>query len=113
MIPPPDMTHLKRLARVSYENMCLNIFWHEDTRQTIMNETGTSKWWAGRDSNIIEYMGEFLDIYPENLYADQIMVFDQKLRYGKTDDHLNTDIYRCEWSDFACEGLVLHFNLHV
>jgi hypothetical protein len=37
------------------------------------------------------------------------MIFDEAERHGKAaPEQLLTDIYDCEWSDFACEHQVIH-----
>jgi hypothetical protein len=64
------------------------------------------------DGNIIEQVAMYLGCESYYLCADQIMVFDKAERHGKAaDDKLFKDIYDCEWSDFACENLVIHFNV--
>ena len=105
MQPTQDM--MQRLARVTIgDKDSIDVFWNVDLRQVIYMQDNT--WSVRNDSNIIDGICSILH---QDLAASQIMVFDQKEHHGKVYDHLDTDIYDCFWSDFACDKLVLHFKL--
>jgi hypothetical protein len=117
---------MQKVGRITAWNEgCLEVFWNPETREILVHEMGwfsrfpkppvmeeLSLWHAPQsDCNIIQSVAMYLGCLPNDLYADQIMVFDQKEHHGKADKHLDTDIYNCDWSDFACDGLILHFNV--
>lgn len=134
-IPTPDMTYLQKLAQVNvHDAYTLDVFWSEETRKVVMNRRGNPSWYALEDGNIIESIDVFWGEeartlakkrgrnptwFDRNLMdawgleidtvADQLMVFDQKMRHGKARDAW--EIYDCEWSDFACEKQVLQFRI--
>ena len=69
-------------------------------------------WWAQKkDSNICESLSFFLRMNPLDMVFTDLFVF-KKPGHGKVaDDQLDYEIYECEWSDFACEGWKLEFNV--
>lgn len=104
---------MQRLARITRrDNDFLEVFWDSEHRQVIYKQDNS--WLVTSDSNILEGVCSLMrrpELEPHHLIADNIMVFDQKGHHGHAYDHLTTDIYDCDWSDFACDGLVLHFNV--
>lgn len=137
-IPTPDMTNIQKLAQVNiHDGYTLDVFWSEEPRKVVMNKRGSPSWYALEDGNIIDSIDDFWHeeartIAMErggkptwydrntrrnimnswgievNTVADQLMVFDQKMRHGKA--YEAWEIYDCDWSDFACEKQVLQFR---
>ena len=105
---------MQRLARITRrDNAFLEVFWDNDHRQVIYKQASNS-WLVTDDTKIVDGICRLIqrpELQSHHLVADNIMVFDQKEHHGRTYDHLVTDIYNCDWSDFACDGLVLHFNV--
>jgi hypothetical protein len=98
---------MQRLARVTIgDKGSIDVFWEDSLHRVIY--VYDTIWISRNDSNIMDGVRSILN---HDLTISQIMVFDQKEFHGKVYDHLDTDIYDCSWSDFACDKLVLHFKL--
>ena len=119
-IPIPEPKDLsQKLARVTwYHKGDLEVFWHASSRQVIFHATGEfcadahNEWFIQPDGNIIESLSRFLPCNSHRLLVNSIFVFAGK--QGKAaNEQLCQDIYDCEWSDFACERLVLNMNAEV
>jgi len=111
---------MQKLARITASNKdCMNVFWTPDRRIRIqyvgrLHDLWKSEdlWYEEADGNIINTVATYLGCLPHVIYADQFMVFStiDGRQHGKAYD-LVRDIYDCEWSDFACDNLVIHFNV--
>lgn len=122
---------LLKLATITYKNRSgLSVFWHGTTRKVFFHltghnesddvrfcrpsgthvENGADEWWVYEDTNICESLAWFIPEHPTQLLFRYIFLF--RGNHGKlADDKLHTDIYDCDWSDFACEKLSLEFDV--
>lgn len=118
---------MQSLGRITaWSNGCLDVFWNAATRKVWFHESiplsnyerwaraeaQESDWHCEDDGKIVDTVARFLGVhYTEEVIFNNIMIFDEAGRHGKAaDEQLLLDIYDCEWSDFACENQVLHFN---
>ena len=126
-IPEPKILEQK-LARIHVgEQGVIEVFWRYNTQQAIFHitneaslvdpelEAETQYWFVQTDGNIMKSLSKFLPHRYYQLLAEEIFVFeDQTLsaENGKlADKKLESDIYNCDWSDFACDKLVLYMTL--
>lgn len=124
-IPEPKFLEQK-LARIHIgEQGVIEVFWRYGPQQAIFHitneaslldpelESETQFWYLQNDGNIMKSISKFLPYKHYQLLAEDIFVFeDQTLKTGRTaDEYLEFDIYHCDWSDFACDKLVIHMNI--
>lgn len=94
---------MKRLARVTLpDHSNLDVFWDDD-RHCVLYKKG-SRWFAQGDCNIVRSIRNL-----QSGTIEQVMVFDQQEHHGRSYD--TPDFADCDWSDFACDSLVLHFTV--
>jgi hypothetical protein len=126
-IPEPKILEQK-LARIHIgEQGVIEVFWRYNTQQAIFHVTNeaslvdpeleaeTQYWFMQSDDNIMKSLSKFLPHRYYQLLAEEMVVYeDQTLAIGApADKELENDIYNCDWSDFACDKLVLHMTLIV
>jgi len=114
---------MQKVGLITAWNGRLDVFWNSATRKVWIHEAAWSVptdtaaqepypdpiWHCNDDGKIVDTVTTFFD----TISIDQIMVFDQTERHGKAaDERLMREIYDCEWSDFACEKQVIHFNVN-
>ena len=114
---------LQKVGHVSAWNVeCLDVYWRAHDRTIIVceltqmdndshNLVGPDALYERGDGNIIETITEFLPRVPQQLSIEHIMVFDRHGQGKAADETLKREIYDCTWSDFACDNLVVHFNV--
>jgi hypothetical protein len=114
-------------------NGSLEVWWNAATRKVWIAETGhlgkeeekrtlspdlpqwcrlyASTWRCEDDGPIVDTVACSLDAPSSRVTLTKLMIFDEAGRHGKAAPaQLLTDIYDCEWSDFACEHQVLHLE---
>ena len=127
-IPIPEPKFLsQKLARITTsDDGVIEVFWLADTRQVVFHlsnvasladpevyaENNSSSWFIQDDGSIIDSLCYYLPFHYYQILFNKIFVFeDQTLTRGKAATvALESDIYDCEWSDFACEKMVLHMD---
>jgi len=114
-IPEPKSA-LQKVARVFCGSSDIEVFWQNATTQVIFHITNPrpedSGWFVQTNGNIIDSLCYFLPFHYFQFVATNFFLFeDQTLQRGKSADHLITDIYDCEWSDFGYDKLVLHMGV--
>jgi hypothetical protein len=110
IIDTPDMTCLQRVAYVTFLNeKFLEVFYTPTTNEYILYYN--SRWFSMWDENIFYTLSRFLREKPNQLVATDILLFDKNMLPAKMYSDIHTNIYDCEWSDFACENLFLDFNV--
>jgi hypothetical protein len=109
-------------------NGYLDVFWNSATRKVWIHERAPlSKfeqfesaaqeaypeplWYCEDDGPIVDTVARCIGAPSARVTLTNLMIFDEAERHGKAADaQLFTDIYNCEWSDFACEHQVLHME---
>ena len=124
-IPEPKVLEQK-LARIHIgEQGVIEVFWRYATQQAILHitnevslvdpelEAETQYWFVQADGNIMKSLSTFLPYRYYQLLAEEITVFEDQTLSKSTaaDTTLEFDIYSCDWSDFACDKLVLHMTI--
>ena len=125
-VPIPEPKFLsQKVARIDYDDDgVIEVFWERKTSQALFHltnirslsdpeeEDGSSSWFIQDDGNIIDSLCYFLPYHFYQILLSNIFVFeDQTLSKGKCATvELESDIYDCDWSDFACDRLVLHMS---
>lgn len=90
----------RRLANITFWGKpFLEIDWVED--QVILSSGVT----VDKRANIVATLATFLRTVRSTLVITDIRVV------GYSTPDLTDLIYDCSWYDFACDGLILHFNL--
>jgi len=106
-------------------NGCLDVFWNSATRKVWIHERAPLKfeqfesaaqeaypepqWHCEDDGPIVDTVARCIGAPATRVTLTNLMIFDEAERHGKAADaRLDTEIYDCEWSDFACEHQVLH-----
>ena len=114
-IPEPKNLS-QNLSLVTYKGkIILQVFWDAVLHSPIFKIEGANnevQWFLQKDGNIVQSIYDFL---PNRKYAflDIFLFKDQSMKHGKcANKQLNHDIYKCEWSDFACDKMVIHLNLY-
>ena len=124
-IPEPKILEQK-LARIHIGGQGLiEVFWRYTTQQAILHitsesslvdpelEAETQYWFVQTDGNIMKSLSKFLPYGYYQLLAEEISVFEDQTLSKSTaaDTTLEFDIYNCDWSDFACDKLVLDMRI--
>ena len=109
----------------TWNNGYLDVFWSPATRKVWIHERAPlsnfesaaqeaqpePQWYCEDDGKIVDTVARSLGVSATRVTLTNLMIFDEAGRHGKAAPaHLLTDIYDCEWSDFACEHQVLHMD---
>lgn len=125
-IPEPKLL-VQKIARIYFGTEALyEVFWLAATRQVVFHITNIralsdpeaqedckdSEWFIQPDGNIVDALCYFLPFHHYQILLENIVVFeDQSLKDGKfADQYALSYIYDCEWSDFACDKMVLYMD---
>jgi hypothetical protein len=127
-VPIPEPKYLnQKLARiVTGDDGVIEVFWLENTKQVVFHlsnvasladpeiyaENNASSWCIQNNGSIIDSLCYYLPYHYYQILLTNIFAFeDQTLNKGKAaTKEMELDIYDCEWSDFACEKMVLHMD---
>jgi len=100
----------------------LEVWWNEATGKVWIYALGMTEqqknvaptWHCEDDGLIVKTIGRHIGALCETeVILTNLMIFDESGRHGKKAPvQLLTDIYDCEWSDFACEHQVIHMQAH-
>jgi hypothetical protein len=124
-IPIPEPKSLEQtIARITFDSVLINVYWRRLTSQVIFHFTNhhsennpeypsEDTWFIQSDKEIMDSLCHFFPYHYYQFVVDRILLFeDQTMSHGKTSTELQSDIYNCCWSDFACDKLVLHMDIH-
>lgn len=120
-IPNPStdsMLEFKHLAILSSPAGYLRIFWWADQRAVIAHKSSNETWWLiSNDETIHDSLWTLCCIMPHE--CDDLKARDMRYSEGQTqeprpfDDKMMRQFFDCEWTDFACDGLVVHGTIEM
>jgi len=117
VIPTPDMTILRPLARITYwDQRFMEVFWSPETHQVLYHPTktridGRDVWYSSYNTNIVASLAFFFRGRVQQIVVDRIRVFDQMEQEGRIQDLLS--FYDWNWTKYADEQQIVHFNFRV
>ena len=108
----------KPLAILSSPGGNLVMYWWADQRAVIVNKSMNDSWWLlSGDETIHNSLWTLCCILPGE--CDDLKARDMKYSEGLTeelrpfDDEMLRQFFDCEWTDFACDGLVIHGTIEM
>ena len=120
-IPNPShdsMLDFKHLAILSSPGGNLRIFWWASLRTVIAYKSMNESWWlVSNDETIRDSLWTLCCIQPYE--CDDLKARDMKYSEGRLDeprpfdDEMLRQFFDCEWTDFACDGLVVHGTIEM
>ena len=119
-IPNQKLAHLTFWGSGS-----MDVFWDETAREPVFHLTDvlqngvviadktTDMWIVMKDGNIMESLAYFLTCEAHNIVVKDLFLYeDQSMRSGNpANNSEKQDIYDCDWSDFACEKMILSMDV--
>lgn len=120
-IPDPSadsMLAFKHLAILSSPAGSLRIFWWADQRTVVAYKSMNETWWLiTADETIRDSLWILCCIQPYE--CDELKARDMKYSEGRLDEprlfdeEMLRQFFDCEWTDFACDGLVVHGTIEM
>ena len=109
---------VKPLAFFSSPSGRLELYWWNEFRTVVIHNTNNNHWYQQPDGNIHDTLHALMYFYPDEpgtlrtsrmTYATPINYCDFK----DFDADMNAGFFDCDWSDFACDGMVIHGDLYI
>jgi len=113
-----DATEVKPLAFFSSPVGRLELYWWNEFRTVVIHKSNNSHWYQQRDGNIHDTLRSLMCFYPN----EPGTLYTTYLRYTTPIDYcdfkefdadMHAGFFDCEWSDFACDGMVIHGSLDI
>lgn len=113
-----DATEVKPLAFFSSPAGRLEMYWWSEFRTIVIHKSINNHWYQQRDGNVHDTLRSLMCFYdgePGTLRASRL-TYTTPLDYSDFKDfdaEMNANFFDCDWSDFACDGMVIHGDLHI
>ena len=111
-IPTPSMDDLEKLAQFSIPDGVVCVYWKRETQQAIIELNDA--YFVQNDQYITDALAEILNIRESTIVVKDLRVGNifelGKLDYA--DSEMVQSIYKCKWSDYTCDYLVMQADLH-
>lgn len=108
---PASMYDLQQLAQIKLEDdSVVGVYWLSATREVLIhiNDEG---WYIQPDGNIVESIGAIFEEHPDNMRIKDTVVYEPHGHRVPGDNNSHDHISQCEWSDYACDRMLLQFVL--
>jgi hypothetical protein len=109
---------VKPLAFFSSPAGRLEMYWWNEFRTVIVHKSSNNHWYQQADGNIHDTLRALMCFYPDEpgtLRTSNMLYTtpNDNCDFVEFDEAMRTGFFDCEWSDFACDGMVIHGSLHI
>ncbi len=109
---------VKPLAFFSSPAGRLELYWWNEFRTVVIHKSSNNHWYQQRDGNIHDTLRALMCFYPDEpgtLRTSHMLYTmpNDNCDFKEFDADMTAGFFDCEWSDFACDGMVIHGDLHI
>jgi hypothetical protein len=109
---------VKPLAFFSSPAGRLELYWWNEFRTVVIHKSSNNHWYQQRDGNIHDTLRALMCFYPSEpgtLRTSHMLYTtpNDNCDFKEFDADMTAGFFECDWSDFACDGMVIHGNLDI
>jgi len=101
----------EQLAQITTADGNLIVDWIPSSKETLLMYK--DQVWKGQNEEIGITLARLLHVSQERLVPSDLRIFESHLAPVQGTEKMLTDLFVCEWSDYACDKMAFQCHLYV